>query len=101
MLVRPHAMRLLRPSTTPGSPGIVAPATVSVGVSIAARYHSAGARSVRCGSLASSGLPDFDRDGPITHEFEARLMATASRISAASAGIAGISDAARRAVGSA
>src|SRR5256885_16546817 len=99
MLVRPHAMRRLRPITTAGRPGIVAPVTVKPGLSIATRYHRAGARNVRWGSLARIGLPERVRAGPITHEFDARLIAEASRISAASAGMCGISLAASRAVG--
>ncbi|MCY1233482.1 hypothetical protein D9M69_342990 [compost metagenome] len=58
VLVKPHAMRSLCPSTTTGMPGSVAPATSSPGAVMRAKYHSAGACRPRCGSLASIGLPD-------------------------------------------
>ncbi len=50
------------PSTTKGSPGIVAPATSSPGAFSRAKYHSAGALSLRWGSLASSGAPVVVRE---------------------------------------
>ena len=94
-------MRRLRPITTAGRPGIVAPATVKPGLSMAARYHRAGARSVRWGSLARIGLPERVRAGPMTHEFDARLIDAASRIAAASTGMRGTSASASLTLGSA
>ena len=43
VLVKPQATRSFWPSTTPGKPGIVAPATFKSGASMRARYHKAGA----------------------------------------------------------
>src|SRR5205807_6986770 len=55
--VAPHAMYLLRPMATAGTPGSVAPITSKSPADMCARYHVDGARVPRCGSLASSGLP--------------------------------------------
>src|SRR3954467_476535 len=57
-LVSPHAMYLLRPITTAGAPGSVAPITSKSPAERCARYHSDGICASRCGSLASSGLPE-------------------------------------------
>src|SRR3954463_2235448 len=57
-LVSPHAMYLLRPIATAGAPGSVAPITSKSPADRCARYHSDGICAPRCGSLASSGLPD-------------------------------------------
>ena len=63
MLVKPQATPEVRPSTTAGKPGKVAPITSSAGhgpsagACKCAKYQMAGALSARCGSLASKGLP--------------------------------------------
>ena len=57
VFVKPQATCSFWPSTTPGMPGIDAPAIFTPGISRRTKYHSAGALSLRCGSLASSGLP--------------------------------------------
>jgi hypothetical protein len=63
VLVNPQATPAVRPSTTEGVPGKVAPITSSAfwplaaGAFSRAKYQIAGAPSARCGSLASSGLP--------------------------------------------
>src|SRR6185312_5238082 len=56
--VSPHAMYLFRPMTTAGAPGSVAPMTSKSPADRCARYQSDGICASRCGSLASSGLPD-------------------------------------------
>ena len=53
---------------TNGMPGSVAPATDSPGASTEARYQTAGARSFRCGSLASIGWPVALRAPETTNE---------------------------------
>ncbi len=57
-LVSPQAMNLLRPMATAGAPGSVAPMTSKSPADRCARYQSDGTCAPRCGSLASSGLPD-------------------------------------------
>ena len=58
VLVKPQASARLRPSSGKGSPGSVAPTTSNSGVEMCARYQTLGISSRRCGSFASSGLPD-------------------------------------------
>src|SRR4051812_46584396 len=50
-------MKRLRPSATAGAPGSVAPIISKSPPDTCARYHVDGNRALRCGSLASSGLP--------------------------------------------
>ena len=50
-------MNRLRPSTTAGVPGIVAPIVSKSPPATCTRYQVEGSRVLRCGSLASSGLP--------------------------------------------
>ncbi len=68
VLVKPQATLLVRPSTTNGRPGSVAPITSSAGTLLPsgardagacsrAKYQMAGALRPRCGSFANSGLP--------------------------------------------
>ena len=57
VLVKPQAMSAFWPNTMEGTPGMVAPAAFRPGASRRAKYHSAGALSLRCGSLASKGAP--------------------------------------------
>ena len=76
VLVKPHASVSLRPSTTSGTPASVAPTTLIVaapGRSSArwARYQVEGAVSRKCGSLASSGLPERVRAPETTQLLEA------------------------------
>src|SRR5215467_5235126 len=56
-LVSPQAMNLLRPMTTAGVPGSVAPMTSNSPADKCARYHNDGICASRCGSFARSGLP--------------------------------------------
>src|SRR5215475_4432540 len=51
-------MNRLRPMTTAGVPGSVAPMTSNSPAERCARYHNDGICASRCGSLARSGLPD-------------------------------------------
>src|SRR5579872_2028015 len=51
-------MKRLRPSATAGAPGSVAPMISKSPPVTWARYHVDGIRALRCGSLASIGLPD-------------------------------------------
>ncbi len=57
VFVKPQAILSLRPRTTLGMPGSVAPITFRPGADRCAKYHNAGADNPRCGSFASSGLP--------------------------------------------
>src|SRR5437660_3106074 len=50
-------MKRLRPSATAGAPGSVAPVISKSPPVTCARYHVDGSRALRCGSLASIGLP--------------------------------------------
>src|SRR5262245_41272049 len=50
-------MKRLRPMATAGVPGSVAPIMSKSPAETCARYHVDGAFELRCGSLASSGLP--------------------------------------------
>src|SRR5439155_18915186 len=75
-LVKPHATRSLWPTTTPGTPANVVPAT-SNGQSLPTVrqcrpiwYHTDGTAGPRCGSSASSGLPVTEREPATTQEFE-------------------------------
>src|SRR3546814_14465027 len=71
VVVNPHAIERLCPSTVKGTPGTVAPVTDSVGVSIRARYQRIGAARPRWGSLTRSGLPVVVREPESTHSFDA------------------------------
>ena len=68
--MKPQAIRSLRPSTTNGTAGSVAPITLRSGASRCARYHTPGAVRWRCGSFASSGAPVAVRLPATTHSFE-------------------------------
>ena len=57
-LVSPQAMKRLRPIAMAGAPGSVAPMTSKSPAERCARYQSEGIWAPRCGSLASSGLPE-------------------------------------------
>src|ERR1700677_4076783 len=57
VVVKVQAISRLRPSTTNGTPGAVAPTRVVPGVSIRARYQMPGKLNARCGSPASNGDP--------------------------------------------
>src|SRR5262245_4639302 len=57
-LVSPQAMNLLRPMTTAGVQGRVAPMTSNSPEDTCARYHNAIICASRCGAFASSGLPE-------------------------------------------
>ena len=59
--VTPQAMRSLWPTTIPGAPGNVAPATCIPGDESSVKYQILGAEAGMCGSLASSGLPETVR----------------------------------------
>src|SRR5918911_1267599 len=65
-LVKPHAIDALWPMTMPGSPGVVTPATRTPGALRCIMYQIEGADAGRCGSLASSGLPDAVREPATT-----------------------------------
>ncbi len=78
VFVAPHATWSLRPMTTNGMPGNVAPITFVVGVDTCARYQIDGAVSDRCGSFASSGLPDAVRAPDTTQSFEPMPSAAGS-----------------------
>ena len=64
------AMCWFCPITTPGRPGMLAPARCRPGASMRAKYQSAGVDSFRCGSLASSGLAVVVRLPASTQLFE-------------------------------
>src|SRR3989338_8429660 len=77
VLVKPQATLLVRPSTTKGRPGKVAPTAsmgpkgvpsdaLPAGACRLAKYQMAGADRPRCGSLASSGFPLPGGGPPIT-----------------------------------
>ena len=61
-----------------GTPGTVAPARVSSGVSMRARYQSPGARNPRWGSLARIGLPVSVRDPATAQTLDAVTGAMAA-----------------------
>src|SRR5712692_2212359 len=50
-------MKRLRPSATAGAPGSVAPIVSKSPPETCARYQVDGSRALKCGSLASIGLP--------------------------------------------
>src|SRR5690348_8620042 len=64
---------------TPGRPGSVAPATEYPGARRRATYHTDGARSARCGSLARIGIPVVVREPASTHELLPRPGSSGSR----------------------
>src|SRR3954468_10945778 len=70
VLVADQALRSLRPSKTPGTPGTVAPIAFSPGACRCAKYQMPGALRPRCGSLARSGLPLFVCAPDTTQLFE-------------------------------
>ncbi|MCY1365540.1 hypothetical protein D9M69_523890 [compost metagenome] len=76
MLVNPQATWSVRPSTTKGVPGSVAPITFmplmppASGACRCAKYQMAGALRPRCGSLASSGWPVSLREPATTQLLE-------------------------------
>src|SRR5580658_8780652 len=57
VVVKVQATSRLRPSTTKGTPGAVAPASTEPGVSIRTRYQMPGKLNAKCGSPASNGAP--------------------------------------------
>src|SRR5216683_1514788 len=78
VVVKPQPMRWLWARTMKGAPGEVAPARCSAGVSMRARYQMSGVAKPRCGSLASSGLPETLCLPSTTQLFEAKVGPTAS-----------------------
>src|SRR6185503_9159938 len=56
-MVRPHATRSLCPTATPTKGGSLAPITFHPGATRCEMYLSDGFVTVRCGSLATTGLP--------------------------------------------
>src|SRR3954468_4255920 len=70
VLVADQAMRSLRPSKMPGTPGAVAPIAFSPGACRCAKYQMPGALRPRCGSLARSGLRLLVRAPDTTQLFE-------------------------------
>ena len=75
-MVKPQAMEALCPMTTPGTPASANPLTAKghSGVTVRQRrptwLQMPGIETPRCGSLASSGLPDLVSLGPTTQELE-------------------------------
>src|SRR3954466_9070071 len=63
-------MNLFLPSATAGAPGSVAPITSKSPADMCARYQVDGSLVPRCGSLASSGLPDEDIEPSNNQLFE-------------------------------
>src|SRR5512143_345343 len=53
--------------TTTGTPGIETPQTLTPGAVQCIAYQRDGAGSIRCGSLARSGLPVTERDESTAH----------------------------------
>ena len=76
-MVKPQPIVPLWPSTMPGEPGEVAPRMSKPGPTRRARYQVPGKVSARCGSLASSGLPDTECAPDSTHSFEASRLRVA------------------------
>src|SRR5438067_7274995 len=78
-------MNQLRPSTTAGPPGSVAPTTSTSPAERCARYQIDGRRVPRCGSLASSGLPVAVSAPSTTQLFEpsASVVPPSSRLATA------------------
>ena len=70
VLVTPQAVSLLRPTTTTGMPGMVAPMTLNPGAERWARYQVVGAVSLRWGSLARIGFPFVERHPATTQLLE-------------------------------
>ena len=71
VVVKVHAMFRLCPSTRNGTPGAVAPASVSSGVSMRARYQMPGKPKARCGSPARIGAPVALCAPSTAHSFDA------------------------------
>ena len=65
-MVKPQAIVSLWPMATPGSAGSPLPITFQPGAFRWTRYRSDGSAIARCGSLASSGLPDAERSPDTT-----------------------------------
>src|ERR1035438_65818 len=63
-------MRWLWPTTTPGAPGRVTPATARPGACRWAMYQMPGREYSRCMSLERIGLPEAVRLPARAHEFE-------------------------------
>src|SRR3954471_3402356 len=79
-------MYLLRPMTTAGAPGSVAPITSKSPADRCARYQSDGICAPRCGSLASNGLPDAVIDPSTTQLLDPSASpAPGSRVAATAA----------------
>src|SRR3954469_21548662 len=70
-------MNRLRPRTTAGAPGSVAPMISKSPPDTCARYQVDGTCALRCGSLASSGLPDAVNVPSTTQLFEPSASADA------------------------
>ena len=66
VLVMPHAIRWLCPSTTNGTLGIVTPITSSPAATRCISHHTDGNSICKCGSLARIGRPLFVRRGAST-----------------------------------
>ena len=63
-MVRPQAMRRLRPNQTPGIPAQAAPTTSSSGPLSRHSYQFDGSMKGWCGSLPSTAAPDRARPRP-------------------------------------
>ena len=74
--MKPHAIWLLWPITTPGTPEKPNPETSKGQVSLTGAQrspiwcHTLGMSAPRCGSFARSGIPDSVSSPETTHEFE-------------------------------
>ena len=75
--MKPQPIVPLWPRTTAGEPGEVAPRMSKPGPVSRARYQMPGKVRARCGSLASSGLPDSEWAPDTTHSLDAMRLRVA------------------------